>query len=152
MGFQVNEVQKALKGADYPMNGEQLAKLAKQNGASQDLVDELVRIDREVPSPKVVMEELKSKLGGRTPGPHKSEEQHYKDVEGPSFQVNEVQKYLKGADYPMNGEELAALAEKNGAPSELVDMLRGVSEVDGPNGVMRQIKDHLGGKPAENRS
>ncbi|MDQ4093462.1 MAG: DUF2795 domain-containing protein [Actinomycetota bacterium] len=151
MGFQVNEVQSVLKGADYPMSGEQLAKLAKQNGASQDLVDELARIDREVPSPKVVMEELKGKLGGRTPGPHKSEERHYKDVEGPNFQVNEVQKYLKGADYPMNGEQLAALVEKNGGPSELADIMRDIGEVDGPNGVMKQLKDHLGGKPAENR-
>jgi hypothetical protein len=134
------------------MDGEQLPKLAQRNGASQDLIDELATIDREISSPKVVMEELKGKLGGRTPGPHKSEEHHYKDVEGPIFQVTEVQKYLRGADYPMNGAQLAALAENNGGPSELVDILRGLSEVDGPNGVMKQLKDHLGGKPAKNRS
>jgi 4-hydroxy-3-methylbut-2-enyl diphosphate reductase IspH len=149
MSFQVTEVQRVLKGADYPMNGEQLAKLAQQNGASQELIDELARIDHEVPSPTEVMEELKGELGGRTAGSHKSDEPHYKDVEGPNFQVNDVQTYLKGADYPMDGKQLAALAKRNGGPSELVELLERVSEVDGPSGVMKQLKDHLGGKPAE---
>jgi hypothetical protein len=76
MSFQVTEVQRVLKGADYPMNGEQLAKLAQQNGASQELIDELARIDHEVPSPTEVMEELKGELGGRTAGSHKSDEPH----------------------------------------------------------------------------
>jgi uncharacterized protein DUF2795 len=66
-----------------------------------------------------------------------------------SFQVTEVQRVLKGADYPMNGDQLAALAKRNGGPSELVELLERVSEVDGPSGVMKQLKDHLGGKPAE---
>lgn len=35
MGFQVNKVQKALQGADYPMNGGQLAGLAERNGARE---------------------------------------------------------------------------------------------------------------------
>ena len=33
MAFQVTEVQKALKGANYPMDGDQLADLAQRNGA-----------------------------------------------------------------------------------------------------------------------
>ena len=73
----------------------------------------------------------------------------YSIVAGPNFQVNEVQRYLKGADYPMSGEQLAALAEENGAPSELVELLQSLSEVEGPSGVMTQLKDHLGGKPAD---
>lgn len=148
MGFQVNEVQKALTGADYPMDGNQLADLARSNGAEQSLVDELTRIGREVSGPNAVMSELKGDLGGRTPGTHKSEEHGYKDVEGPSFQVNEVQKHLKGADYPMDGGQLAGLADRNGARPELVDALRGVGDVNGPNAVMQQLKEHLGGKPA----
>ena len=62
-----------------------------------------------------------------------------------SFQVTEVQKALKGADYPMAGPQLADLAKSNGADDELVDMLRGLREVDGPNGVMKELKAHLGG-------
>ncbi|MDQ4011978.1 MAG: hypothetical protein M3228_15090 [Actinomycetota bacterium] len=49
----------------------------------------------------------------------------------------------------MNGKQLAALAENNGGPSELVELLQGLSAVDGPSGVMKQLKDHLGGKPAD---
>lgn len=61
------------------------------------------------------------------------------------FQVTEVQKALKGADYPMEGAQLAELAEKNGADPELVDALRGLREVGGPNGVMKELKGELGG-------
>ena len=61
------------------------------------------------------------------------------------FQVTEVQKALKGAEYPMDGEALAELARKNGADDALVDALRGVREVDGPNTVMQELKGDLGG-------
>jgi hypothetical protein len=66
-----------------------------------------------------------------------------------AFQVTEVQKYLKGADYPMDGEQLAALAKKNGADDDLVGALKGLGEVDGPNGVMKQLKGDLGGRPGD---
>jgi hypothetical protein len=61
------------------------------------------------------------------------------------FQVTEVQNALKGAD-PVSGEQLAELAQRNGAEPELVDTLRGIDrEVDGPNGVMKELKGDLGG-------
>jgi hypothetical protein len=148
MSYQVTEVQRVLKGADYPMDGKALSELARKNGADQDLVERLAEL-REVDGPNGVMKELKGELGGPTPGGNKSDEKHYKDVEGPAFQVNEVQKYLKGADYPMDGKALAELAKKNGAGEDLVGALRGLREVDGPNGVMKELKDHLGGKPGD---
>ena len=61
------------------------------------------------------------------------------------FQVTEVQKALKGADYPMDGPALADLARSNGADDELVQALSGLREVDGPNGVMKELKGSLGG-------
>ena len=61
------------------------------------------------------------------------------------FQVTDVQKALKGADYPMPGDQLADLAESNGAGADLVEALRGLPEVDGPNGVMKELKGDLGG-------
>ena len=147
MPWQVTEVQKALKGADYPMNGQQLAELAQSNGADEDLVAELRGISGEVGGPNGVMKELKGELGGPPPGGNKSDEKTYKDVAGPAFQANEVQKSLKGADYPADGDQLAELAKKNGAGDDLVGALRGMRQVDGPNGVMKELKDHLGGKP-----
>ncbi len=65
-----------------------------------------------------------------------------------AFQVN-VQRHLKGADYPMTGDQLAELAKNNGADQDLVDALRGVRRSTGPNGVMKQLKDHLGDEPGD---
>jgi hypothetical protein len=62
-----------------------------------------------------------------------------------AYQVTEVQKALKGADYPMDGAQLAELAQGNGAPDDLVDTLRGLPEVEGPNGVMKHLSGELGG-------
>jgi Protein of unknown function (DUF2795) len=146
MAFQVTEVQRYLKGADYPMDGKALAGLAKKNGAEDDLVEALQGVGK-ADGPNEVMKQLKGDLGGSTPGGNKADEKTYKNVEGPSFQVNEVQKYLKGADYPMDGKALAQLAKKNGAGDDLVGALQGLREVDGPNGVMKELKAHLGGKP-----
>jgi hypothetical protein len=146
MAFQVTEVQRVLKGADYPMDGKSLAALAEKNGADSDLVGALKGL-KEADGPNGVMKQLKGELGGSTPGGNDADERAYKDVDGPAFQVNEVQKYLKGADYPMDGKSLAALAEKNGAGDDLVEVLRGIGEANGPNEVMKQLKDHLGGRP-----
>jgi hypothetical protein len=68
------------------------------------------------------------------------------------FQVTEVQKALKGADYPMDGEQLAELARSNGAGDDLVEALRGVRQVDGPNTVMQELKGDLGGSTGEGGS
>jgi hypothetical protein len=146
MAFQVTEVQRVLKGADYPMDGKQLAALAKKNGAGDDLVGALKGVGK-ANGPNEVMKELKGDLGGSTPGGNKSEQREYKETGQPAFQVNEVQKYLKGADYPMDGTELAALAEKNGAGDDLTGALKGVGKANGPNEVMKQLKEHLGGRP-----
>ena len=52
-----------------------------------------------------------------------------------AFQVTEVQKALKGFDYPGSAQDLADHAQRNGADRELVDALRGMSKdnFDGPN-------------------
>ena len=58
--------------------------------------------------------------------------------------VTEVQKALKGADYPADGDDLADLADSNGASQEIVDALREIGEADTPADVMAQLKDELG--------
>ena len=64
-----------------------------------------------------------------------------------AFQVTEVQKALKGFDYPGSAQDLADHARRNGAPRELVDTLRGLrkDKFDGPNAVMSELKGQLGG-------
>ena len=63
------------------------------------------------------------------------------------FQVTEVQKHLKGVDYPATREELASQAERNGAAPELVEALRnlGRDSFNGPNAVMKELKGSLTG-------
>ncbi len=64
-----------------------------------------------------------------------------------AFQVTEVQKALKGIDYPASSEDLANCAEGNGADRELVEALRGLEKnsFDGPNAVMKELKGSLTG-------
>ncbi len=60
------------------------------------------------------------------------------------FQVTDVQSALKGADYPADGGQLADTAEGNGASDDLISALRDLPEVDGPSGVMQELKGQLG--------
>ncbi len=59
------------------------------------------------------------------------------------YQVTEVQKALKGFDYPGSKNDLASHAERNGADSGLVEAIRGLSKdsFDGPNAVMSALRD-----------
>jgi hypothetical protein len=64
------------------------------------------------------------------------------------FQVTEVQKSLKGFDYPGSPEDLARHAESNGADKGLVEALRNLPKdsFDGPNAVMHSLSEAvLGG-------
>jgi hypothetical protein len=60
--------------------------------------------------------------------------------------VTAVQKALKGADYPASREELADLAESNGADDEVIEALRDADaeDFDGPDQVMASLRSHLG--------
>jgi hypothetical protein len=64
-----------------------------------------------------------------------------------AFQITEVQKMLKGVDYPASRDDLAAHAGRNGADRELVDALTNMSKrsFDGPNAVMKELKGSLTG-------
>lgn len=63
------------------------------------------------------------------------------------FPVTEVQKALKGVDYPASKADLADAASSNGAPDDLVSELRGMGKdsFDGPNAVRHELKGSLGG-------
>jgi hypothetical protein len=59
------------------------------------------------------------------------------------FQVTEVQKALKGFDYPGSPDDLTRHAEKNGANKDLVEALRNLPKksFDGPNAVMQSLSE-----------
>jgi len=56
----------------------------------------------------------------------------------------DLQKALKGADYPASRDDLVELAKNNGADSALVDKLShaDVAEFDGPNKVQKAVFDN----------
>jgi hypothetical protein len=63
MAFSVTDVQKALKGADYPASREDLVELARANGASNDIVAALEGMDKDsFDGPSGVMEALKGQF------------------------------------------------------------------------------------------
>jgi hypothetical protein len=53
----------------------------------------------------------------------------------------ELQKHLKGVDYPASRDDLVSAAESNGAPSEVVEALRSTSKdsFDGPTAVTEAL-------------
>jgi hypothetical protein len=53
----------------------------------------------------------------------------------------ELQKYLKGVEYPISKDDLVAAAQGNGAPEELVDALSGASadSFDSPTDVSSAV-------------
>jgi hypothetical protein len=62
MGLQVTDVQKALRGADYPADAEDLAELAESNGAD-DVAEALREAGGEFDGPDDVMAALRGRLG-----------------------------------------------------------------------------------------
>ena len=53
----------------------------------------------------------------------------------------EVQKHLRGADYPATRDDLVSLAQDNGAPNDVVQALEdaGRDRFDGPDDVMEAL-------------
>lgn len=54
------ELQKALKGADYPATGDDLARLARDNGADDRLVERLESLDGDYDGPDAVSKAVTS--------------------------------------------------------------------------------------------
>lgn len=54
-----------------------------------------------------------------------------------------VQKYLKGAEYPADRDDLLVVAEGNDAPEDVVEALEALDETtfDGPDEVSEALED-----------
>lgn len=58
--------------------------------------------------------------------------------------MTSVQKFLKGADYPADRDDLVAIAEGNDAPDDVVDALQALPEettFDGPDEVSEALEE-----------
>jgi hypothetical protein len=58
------------------------------------------------------------------------------------FNPGEATHYLEGAEYPASKEDLASVAEGNGAPDELVERIRtlGRPTFSGPDEVVEELE------------
>ncbi|MBE2316527.1 DUF2795 domain-containing protein [Solirubrobacter sp. CPCC 204708] len=53
----------------------------------------------------------------------------------------ELQKHLKGVDYPASKDDVVSTAESNGAPDDILDALRSMNKdsFDGPTAVTEAL-------------
>ena len=53
----------------------------------------------------------------------------------------ELQKHLKGVNYPASRDDLVSAAQSNGAPDDVVEALRGAGQesFDGPSAVQQAL-------------
>ncbi len=54
-----------------------------------------------------------------------------------------IQKFLKGAEYPADRDDLLSVAEGNEAPEDLIEALESLEEAtfDGPDEVVEALED-----------
>jgi hypothetical protein len=59
-----------------------------------------------------------------------------------NLDVASLQEYLPGVRFPTEKEQVAATAERNGAPQELVEKIRNASRehFNGPDEVLREVQ------------
>ena len=65
-----------------------------------------------------------------------------------SFVPNEGQRYLEGVDYPASKEAMLSVAEGNGAPSEMIEMIEGLPL--GEFSDLEEFMNHLSAVPNRN--
>ena len=122
------EVQKALKGMDYPAKKQDLIEKARENGAPQQVMQVLENLpDKEFSNAVDVSKEFGE--GGRG-GQEKGQGISHRGAGSPPI---EAQKALKGMDYPAGKQEILEKARKNSASQEVMDILEDLPEKEYEN-------------------
>jgi uncharacterized membrane protein YgcG len=143
------EVQKALKGMDYPAKKEELIKQAKNNNASKEVMDVLEKLpDKKYGNAVDVSKEFKGEGGERGgrggsrggQGSHGGGRGSHQESEGISHRGAgsppiEAQKALKGMDYPASKEEIVQHAKKHNADEEVMRVLKDIPDRQYENAV-----------------
>ena len=88
-------------------------------------------VEIRIPSPRLEtpdggsgLRDGKARFGEVTEGYNGSIDQAQGGV-GVGFDPDESQRYLEGVDYPASKETLLSVAQENGAPDELVELIAG---------------------------
>jgi len=150
------EVQKALKGMDYPAKKQDLIEKARENSAPQEVMQVLESLpDKEFENAVDVSKEFGeggrgshqggsgrgSHQGGSTRGSHQGgstrggQEEKGQGIShrGAGSPPIEAQKALKGMDYPAGKREILEKARENSATQEVMDILEDLPDKEYEN-------------------
>jgi len=125
--FKVNPamVEKYLAGVDYPAKRQDLIDQARANNADSDVMETLAILpDQTYHSPIDVSKAMagsEGKSGQRSSGGASVSR-------STAVSAAEVQKYLRGMDYPAGIREVVNQAQKNGAPGDVIDILERIRD------------------------
>lgn len=120
-------VEKYLAGVDYPASRQDLIDKAKKNKADRDVMDILDNLpDQTYHSPIDVSKAMAREETGPTRAP--TEERAAEMGKKASVSVAQVQRYLRGMDYPAGKKEVVNQAQKNNAPGDVLDILRRIKD------------------------
>jgi flagellar motility protein MotE (MotC chaperone) len=154
------EVQKALKGMDYPAKKKDLIEKARENDAPQEVMHVLENLpDKEFENAVDVSREFGEGGGGRgghqggsSRGGHQgggsrgSQEQEGQGIShrGAGSPPIEAQKALKGMDYPARKQEILEKARDNNATKEVMDILEDLPDKEYENAA--DVSKEFGGE------
>ncbi|WP_231557304.1 DUF2795 domain-containing protein [Deinococcus sp. YIM 77859] len=153
------QLQKHLRGVDYPASKRDLVAAAERNGADEDMRAALNALpDEEYQTPADVSRALGDNGGGDDESPEGRGHRGHKDQddrperdgdrdEDAGINPIQLQKHLRGVDYPASKRALIEAAEHNGADENVRAALGRLSdeEYQKPSDVSRALGDLLGG-------
>lgn len=125
------EVEKYLAGVDYPASRQDLIDRARKNSAGRDVMDTLGSLpDQTYHSPIDVSKAMagseitstRAPSGSRA-APEETRERGTRRGGEAAVSVAEVQRYLRGMDYPAGKSGVISQAQKNNAPDDVLDIL-----------------------------
>lgn len=129
------EVQKALKGMDYPAKKQDLMEKARENNAPQEVMQVLENLpDKKFENAVDVSKEFGEGGGGsHQGGSTRGEQGQGISHRGAGSPPIEAQKALKGMDYPAGKREILEKARKNSATQEVMDILKDLPDKEYEN-------------------
>ena len=113
-------VERDLAGVNYPASRQNLIDQAKKNEADKDVMDTIANLpDQTYHSPI----DISKAMAGEevSPGTHAA-------GAGMAISAADVQRYLRGIDYPAGKEGVISQAQTNNAPNEVLDILRKIRD------------------------
>jgi len=129
--FKVNPamVEKYLAGVDYPANRQDLLDQARANNADNDIMETLAGLPEQTYHSPIDVS--KAMAGSEIESGQRSSREGFEGrsvSRSTAVSAAEVQRYLRGMDYPAGIREVISLAQKNGAPGDVLDILQRIRD------------------------